>query len=95
MKNIKEKDMDTRLILNIFKAVSYLGPHTAVLEREKRGDTQVVDDLDQCAKDHDYYYLKEKTEYEKDHDKQKHMANIWKADDDFVKKILIIQKMNL
>ena len=65
---------------------AYLGPHTAVLEREKRGDTQVVDDLDQYAKDHDYSYLKEKTEYEKDHDKQKHMANIWKADDEFVRK---------
>ena len=65
---------------------AYLGPHTNVLEREKRGDTQVVDDLDQYAKDHDYSYLKEKTEYENDNNKQKHMVNIWKADDEFVRK---------
>ena len=68
------------------KPFSYLGPHTNVLEREKRGDTQVVGDLDQYAKNHDYLYLKEKSEYEKDHDKAKHMANIWKGDDEFVSK---------
>ena len=65
---------------------SYLGPHTAVLERERLGDTKVVDDLDLYAKNHDYLYLKEKSEYEKDHDKAKHMANIWKGDDEFVTK---------
>ena len=65
---------------------AYLGPHTAVLERERLGDTKVVDDLDQYAKNHDYTYLKEKTEYEKDNNKPKHMSNIWKADDEFVTK---------
>ena len=65
---------------------SYCGPGTAILTREKLGDTKVVDDLDQYAKDHDYTYFREKSEYEKDHDKQKHMKNIWKADDQFIEK---------
>ena len=65
---------------------AYCGPGTAILTRERLGDTNVVDDLDQCAKDHDYTYFREKSEYEKDHDKQKHMKNIWKADDKFIEK---------
>ena len=63
---------------------SYTGPGTAVLEREKRGDTQVLGDLDKYSKKHDYTYLREKTEYGKDHNKQKHIQNIWKADDEFI-----------
>ena len=65
---------------------SYLGPHTALRERERRGDTQCVDDLDTYARDHDYAYDREKSEYEKDHDKPKHIRNVWKADDTFIQK---------
>ena len=65
---------------------SYLGPHTALRERERRGDTQCVDDSDTYARDHDYAYDREKSEYEKDHDKPKHIRNVWKADDTFIQK---------
>ena len=65
---------------------AYCGPGTAVRLREKLGDTQPLDDLDAFAKDHDYSYLKEGDEYARDQDKQKHIQNVWKADDIFVQK---------
>ena len=45
-----------------------------------------LNDLDASAKEHDYAYLREKSEYEKDHDKQKHINNIHRADDVFIEK---------
>ena len=38
------------------------------------------------AKNHEYLYLNEKAEYLKDHDKKKHLNNIWKGDDEFIEK---------
>ena len=40
--------------------------------------------LDAAAKKHDYAYLHEKEEYLKDHDKKKHINNVWKADQEFI-----------
>ena len=43
-----------------------------------------MNDLDRYAKSHDEIYQNEKEAYEKDHDKQRHMKNIWKSDDEFI-----------
>ena len=64
----------------------YNGPKTEVLLREKLGDDKPLNDLDASAKEHDYAYLREKAEYEKDHDKQKHINNIHRADSVFIQK---------
>ena len=41
--------------------------------------------LDNIAKIHDYAYQKEHDEYLIDHDKQKHLKNIIKADEEFIR----------
>ena len=38
----------------------------------------------QQLKKHDYAYLHEKEEYMKDHDKKKHINNVWKVDQEFI-----------
>ena len=63
---------------------SYAGPGTQLKLREQLGDTTPLDDLDQYAQEHDYAYQKEYNDYQQDHDKQKHINNVWKADDVFV-----------
>ena len=65
---------------------SYLGPATEIKLREQLHDDVPLNDLDQFAKEHDYAYMKEKEEYQQDHNKQKHMNNVWKHDDVFINK---------
>ena len=87
MKNIRENITVIVLIQKTFlKPFEYNGPGTQIKLREQLGDTQVVGDLDQYAKNHDYTYLHEKKEYNKYHDKSKHIKNIWNADDIFIEK---------
>ena len=71
---------------HFLQGYNYVGPRTEVLLREKLGDNIPLNDLDQTAKEHDYAYLHEKQAYDKDHDKQKHINNIWKSDDVFVQR---------
>ena len=71
---------------HFLQGYNYVGPRTEVLLRDKLGDNIPLNDLDATAKQHDYAYLREKQEYEKDHDKQKHMKNVWHADDAFIEK---------
>ena len=66
------------------KPFSYVGPGTVVKLREQLGDNVPLDDLDKFAKEHDYAYLREKEAYDRDHDRQKHINNVWAADDKFV-----------
>ena len=53
--------------------------------REKLHDDIPLNDLDQFAKTHDYAYLREKDEYDRDHDKPKHIKRIWESDDQFIR----------
>ena len=71
---------------HFLQGYAYNGPKTEVLLREKLGDNKPLNDLDASAKEHDYAYLREKAEYEKDHNKQKHINNIHRADDVFIEK---------
>ena len=71
---------------HFLQGYSYVGPRTEVSLRDKIGDNIPLNDLDATAKEHDLAYLREKREYEKDHDKQKHMKNVWHADDVFINK---------
>ena len=71
---------------HFLQGYTFNGPKTEVLLREKLGDDKPLNDLDASAKEHDYAYLREKAEYEKDHDKQKHINNIHRADDVFIQK---------
>ena len=64
----------------------FTGPGTQVRFREQLHDDVPLKDLDAAAKEHDLAYLREKEEYQKDNDKQKHLNNIWRADDVFVNK---------
>ena len=71
---------------HFLQGYNYVGPRTEVLLRDKLGDNVPLNDLDTTAKEHDLAYLREKQGYERDHDKQKHMKNVWHADDVFVEK---------
>ena len=71
---------------HFLQGYNYVGPRSELLLREKLGDDKPLNDLDATAKQHDYAYLREKQEYEKDHNKQKHMKNVWHADDVFIEK---------
>ena len=71
---------------HFLQGYNYVGPHTELKLREQLGDNKELNSLDSAAKRHDYIYENEKAEYQKDHDKQKHMKNIWKADDEFIAK---------
>ena len=59
---------------------NWVGPGTDISTREKLHDDISLNKLDAAAKKHDYAYLREKEEYLKDHDKKKHINNVWKAD---------------
>ena len=65
---------------------AYTGPGTEVRLRETLGDNHALNALDAASKEHDYAYLKEQEEYNKDQNKIKHLHNIWHADDVFIKK---------
>ena len=71
---------------HFMEGYKYVGPRTEVLLREKLGDNIPLNDLDRAAKEHDLNYLHEKEAYNKDHDKQKHINNIWKSDSIFIDK---------
>lgn len=71
---------------HFLQGYNYVGPRTEVLYRDKIGDNKPLNDLDATAKEHDFAYLREKEEYEKDHNKVKHMRNIHRADDVFIHK---------
>ena len=55
------------------------------MKREQLHDDTALNKLDQASKEHDYAYIREQQEYNKDHDKTKHLKNIWNADDTFIK----------
>ena len=63
---------------------NWVGPGTDISTREKLHDDIPLNKLDAAAKKHDYAYLHEKEEYIKDHDKKKHINNVWKADQEFI-----------
>ena len=69
---------------HFLQGYSYVGPRTEILLRDKLGDNVPLNDFDATAKEHDYAYLREKQGYERDHDKQKHIKNVWHADDVFI-----------
>jgi len=69
---------------HFMQGYNFVEPQTELKLREKYHDDIPLNDLDQAAKSHDYSYLHEKEEYEKDHDKPKHLNNVWKADDVFI-----------
>ena len=56
----------------------------SVRYRDQIGDNHALNALDRAGKEHDYIYLKEQEEYAKDHNRMKHLNNIWKADDKFI-----------
>ena len=64
---------------------AFLGPHTQLKIREQLHDDVPLNALDKSARDHDYAYQKEQEEYALDKDK-KHIQNVWKADDLFIKR---------
>ena len=64
---------------------NYVGPKTELMLREKLHDDIPLNDLDQFAKTHDYAYLREKEEYDRDNDKPKHIKRIWESDDQFIR----------
>ena len=66
---------------HFLQGYNYTGPGTQLQIREQLHDNIPLNDLDSYAKEHDYSYYNEKKEYERDHDKQKHLNNVWKADD--------------
>ena len=69
---------------HFLQGYNYTGPFTALSTRERLHDDIPVNDLDQMAKTHDCAYKNEKEAYDKDQDKQKHIKNIWVADDTFI-----------
>ena len=70
---------------HFLQGYSYVGPGTNVKLRDQLGDNKPLNDLDRFAEAHDRLYIREKEEYEQDHDKQKHINNIWHGDDQFVR----------
>ena len=71
---------------HFLQGYSFGGSHSELKLREQLHDDIPLNKLDESAKQHDYTYLHEKEAYEKDHDKQRHMKNIWKSDDEFTAK---------
>ena len=71
---------------HFLQGYNWTGPRTEVRLRQQLHDDVPLNDLDAAAKEHDLAYLREKEEYQKDNDKQKHLNNIWRADDVFVNK---------
>ena len=71
---------------HFLQGYNYVGPATEVRLREQLHDNVPLNDLDTMAKAHDMLYLREKEEYTKDHNKKKHINNIWKGDEEFVQR---------
>jgi len=69
---------------HFLQGYTYVGPGTEVKLREQLHDNKPFNKLDEAAKDHDYLYMNEKEAYERDHDKQKHINNIWHGDEVFI-----------
>ena len=55
---------------HFMEGYTYVCPRAEVLLRQKLGDDKALHDLDKAAKEHEYAFLREKSEYEKDHNKQ-------------------------
>jgi len=71
---------------HFMQGYTYVGPGTQVRYRDQIGDNVALNDLDRTAEAHDRSYLREKSEYERDHNKPKHIKNVWQADDVFIDK---------
>jgi len=71
---------------HFMQGYSFVGPATEVKLRNRIGDNIALNDLDRTAEAHDRSYLREKEEYERDHNKPKHIKNVWRADDVFIDK---------
>ena len=69
---------------HLLESYRYTGPFTEVLKREQLHDDTALNSLDLASKSHGYAYIREQQEYNKDHDKSKHLNNIWKAYDRFI-----------
>ena len=70
---------------NIGVPYRFVGPFSEVKLRDQLNDNIPLNELDRVAEKHDRAYLREKEAYAIDHDKKKHMNNIWKADDEFIR----------
>ena len=69
-----------------------MGPGTSIRDRTNPDLTPKIDSLPINKSDynsmlHDISYFKEQQAYNKDKDKNKHMHNIWHADDEFIKEM--------
>ena len=71
---------------HFLQGYNYVSPHTDLLLRKKLGDNKPLNDLDEAAQEHDYSYLHEKEQYNKDHNKKQHINNVWKSDEIFINK---------
>ena len=71
---------------HFMQGYSFVGPQTEIKLRDRLGDNIALNDLDRTAEVHDRSYLREKSEYERDHNKPKHIKNVWHADDVFIDK---------
>ena len=69
---------------HFLQGYSFVGPQTEIKLRDRIGDNIALNDLDRTAEVHDRSYLREKEEYERDHNKSKHIKNIHRADDIFI-----------
>ena len=69
---------------HFMQGYTFVGPKTEVRYRDQIGDNIPLNDLDRTAEAHDRAYLREKEEYERDHNKPKHIKNVWHADDVFI-----------
>ena len=65
---------------------TFAGPGTNLTKREQLHDNVPLNSLDAAAKEHDYAYMKEATDYSRDNNKSKHMENVWNADKQFMNK---------
>ena len=69
---------------HFMQGYTFVGPRTEVKYRDQIGDNIALNDLDRAAEVHDRSYLREKEGYERDHNKPKHIKNVWHADDVFI-----------
>jgi len=69
---------------HFMQSYTFCGPATEIKYRDRIGDNIALNDLDRTAEVHDRSYLREKEEYERDHNKPKHISNIHRADDVFI-----------
>ena len=74
------------------KPFSFMGPGTNLDKRlnpdfTPKSDSLPINKSDLASYYHDIKYYKEQQAYNKDKDKNKHMHNIWHADDEFIKEM--------